>query len=177
MTFLCLFVHSARLVGVAGSGVMAGYCIAASHGGIPSLYAGDLSAKQLANSWKQLYTRGAKFAVSTVTVSTLAYFFSAYNPRYLPRSFTILGLSRSAHLALAGIVLFSALPYTRIVMVPGIRKLQAISNSLNAEDSTRQPSPEDERKVREGVQAWATANDFRAAIFSVAFALGLTALV
>ncbi|KAG8898407.1 hypothetical protein FRB99_007450 [Tulasnella sp. 403] len=177
MSFLSFFVNSAKIVSVGGSGLMTGYCFAASNSGIPGLYAGDLSSKQLVRSWNYIYTRGAKLAVPTVLISTFAYFFTADSSKYLPQTSTIFGWNRSAQLVLAGLVLFSALPYTGIVMLPGIRKLQATAEAFDAEDSAREPSPEDERKVRQGVQAWSRANDFRAFIFGTSFFLGLTALM
>jgi len=165
------------MVGIAGTGLLAGYSIATSQNTMPSIFVGKLSPRQMVTAWNAIYTRGAVVVVPTSLLSASAYFAAAYKQSQLPATFTTaLGLPQSSQLALAGLAVFAVAPFTLAVMMPNIKVLQGVLAKM--EDPSREEAVTESEKDSVGprVLEWWHRHNVRTAMFTAAFFLGLTTL-
>lgn len=113
--------------------------------------------------------------MGTILIAAPGYFFAAYKTYNNPLlGKTVLGLNPASQLALAGILLITALPFTAIAMVPGIKRLQADVKTIEANGYNSAEVNVDEARVKADINAWSAQNSVRAALFTTAFILGVT---
>ncbi|KAG8982547.1 hypothetical protein FRB90_006701 [Tulasnella sp. 427] len=176
-SFLTAFVSSARLVGVAGAGLIAGYDLGLSHSVIPALVNSSLPAERLAEAWNQVFNSGARFVIPVIVGSTVAFLEAAYRASIRPTQVqTIFGLTNGKQLVLAAFATFAALPYSAISITPVIYRLKGVNNDVETFKSKGEVAVVDGNAVRRDVEAWGKKNAVRAGLFAASFVLGLTAV-
>ncbi|KAG8960465.1 hypothetical protein FRC03_006513 [Tulasnella sp. 419] len=191
VSYLSQFVHSAKLVGVASSGMLSGYLIASSTNTIPALLAARVPSDKLAQIWSDHYLHGHFISRSSVWISSAAFAFASYQRYFLPgnvEAYTYrnlfqrwTGFSEWAQLALAGAFVFSIGPVTTFFMDPTYNKrLELAAASTEAaksrSTSTVRAAVLDDDAVREDVEGWNWVNSIRAGLTATGFAIGLLSL-
>jgi len=193
--YLFSFVHSAKLIGVASSGLLSGYMFSASASTVPALLTAGVSADKLAKVWNEQYAQAWSLARPSVWVASLAFAFASYqrynntpaltNAANAVRRSNIFtrytGLSEVVQLAIASGLVISVVPITTFFLEPTYNKrLELAATSMEAsrskETSTVKLAILDEHAVKEDVKGWAYVNSVRAAMLSAGFVVGLLSL-
>lgn len=116
-----------------------------------------LPAKALQMQWQHLFDTGKRFFPSLIVGTSALYLYLAYN---VPDA-------RSLYLKSA-FSMMSIVPYTLMMMMPNIRKIQAEIKEEDAQDVLR---------LRDDIKTWTRLNYGRAVMQGVAFLAGAWAAV
>ncbi|KAG8870470.1 hypothetical protein FRB97_009730 [Tulasnella sp. 331] len=193
--YLFSFVHSAKLIGVASSGLLSGYLFSASTSTVPALLTARVPADKLARVWNDQYAQAWSLARPSIWVASFAFAFASYQ-RYtntpaltnatnaVRRSNVFVhytGLSEVVQLAIASSLVISVVPITTFFLEPTYNKrLELAAMSMEAsrskETSTVKVAILDEYAVKEDVKGWAYVNSVRAAVLGAGFFVGLLSL-
>lgn len=152
-------VNTALFLSPAAALFQAGYGLAFSQNAIPQLY--DLPPHQSTPLFRRIFEAGGKIAVPMSLTSAAA-------AAYLARLCTS-PTQRKMYIFAA---LFSILPmpYTGLVMMPGIKRLIAISESPEAQEKSEQ-----DLEHRQLLRGWVIHNYVRTVMYVVGGGLGLWA--
>ncbi|KIO21453.1 hypothetical protein M407DRAFT_20929 [Tulasnella calospora MUT 4182] len=176
-SFLTSFVSSARLVGVVGTGLLAGYDIGLSHSVIPALVNSSLPGDRLVAAWNQIFNSAAGFVIPVIVGSTVAFLEAAYRASIRTTQVkTIFGLTNGRQLVIAAFAAFATLPYSAISVTPVIYRLKGANKDIEESRSKEGIAFVDAASVKEDVEAWGKKNAVRAVLFTASFVLGLTAV-
>lgn len=148
---------TAKLISLPTAFMLSGYYLSASQNTLPNIYKAPTSIAT--QTFDSVYHRGMPVAVAGSLVSTAG---ASYLAFMLPGQRTHYG-------AMAGIM-FSGLPFTRIVMMRGIKRLIGISKDEREADKAG-ASGEAEGLLR----AWAAQNYVRCLLSLAAGMVGLFA--
>ncbi|KAM0707690.1 hypothetical protein Q7P35_004337 [Cladosporium inversicolor] len=148
---------AAKAISIPLALIASGYGICASHNIVPRLYPEPVGVAT--PIFAHVFYTGGSFVVPTALTSVLA---SAYLAYHLPRQ-------RRLWTIAAGSTLLT-LAWTRIVMIPGIDRLIAISL-----DAALQAKSEASGEHLPLLKAWVTQNYVRSAMFFVGGVSGLWA--
>jgi len=147
----------AKLIAIPGAFAMFGYSFASSQNFLPLIF--DKPSSIAAPVFSGVFHRGGDFMVPMVAITSTAFAYLAYRR---PTRRLLYG-SVSA-------LIFGFLPWTRIVMWPGIQRLVEISESSQVQMSAADASGETLRLLK----AWYNQNLIRA---SIAFVGGMAGFV
>lgn len=145
-----------KFIAIPGAFVMFGYSFASSQNFLPLIF--DQPAKVATPVFSGVFHRGGNFMVPMASVTAAAFAYLAYR--------------RSAQRVLyasASTLVLGFLPWTRVVMWPGIQRLLEISESSQVQMTASDASGEPLRLLK----AWTDQNFVRA---SMAFAGGMAGL-
>ncbi|KIO33927.1 hypothetical protein M407DRAFT_165788 [Tulasnella calospora MUT 4182] len=163
-------------LGFLSSGFAAGYGAATSHLGVYSLLQSPgLTPAQLSIAFDRIFTRGAKVFLPLVGVSSLSYLYAAFALRSSTHE-TFLGLSTPVQLTVAGLSILATLPWTRIRMMPGIKRLRDVSSRAEKGAASAGDVNSNIVAVRADLEDWGWTNGVRGVLLSIACILGATAL-
>jgi len=172
MSTFSSLVGASKLIGVAASGILAGFQFASSFNSIPAIMLADLPADKLLKAWNGIYTTGTPYAMALIIGSSSAFYLAAYGEYTDP----IRGHrdNDALRLLVAGTCALGIGAYTRILMVPGnIKRLQ---DRLALVEKREVVPSGDLVAVTSDVWQWSTTNKFRVVLGGVAFGLGLSTL-
>ncbi|KAG9049165.1 hypothetical protein FS837_010984 [Tulasnella sp. UAMH 9824] len=176
-SFITAFVNSARIVGVVGAGVLAGYDIGLSHSVIPALVNSSLPGDHLVAAWNQIFNSAAGFTIPVIVGSTVAFLEAAYKASIRTTQVkTIFGLTNGRQLVIAAFATFAVLPYSAITATPVVYRLKGANKDMEESRSKGGIVFVDDISVKEDVAAWGKKNAVRAVLFTASFILGLTAV-
>ncbi|EMC93401.1 hypothetical protein BAUCODRAFT_76104 [Baudoinia panamericana UAMH 10762] len=148
-------IQTAKLLTLPLSFLLAGYGFHASHSSVPVLY--DMPAEHSTPAFTRIFHNGAYFVVPSSLICSISTAYLAYT---LPSQRTLWSIACGAQLL--------TLPWTAVVMLPGINKLIAISQS-----KVKQEKATASLEARQLLTRWNAQNAVRASLFLVA---GLAAL-
>ncbi|KAG9002901.1 hypothetical protein FRB90_011289 [Tulasnella sp. 427] len=175
-SYLSTFVTSARLVGVLGTGIVAGYDIALSQNAIPAILTSSLPADRLVIAWDNIYSKSEAFGAPVLVGSLLAFLEAAYRAAIRPSIiYTPLGLTSGTQLVLASFSILVAVPHTIFGVAPVVWRLKTASKNVEEATVRGGLAYVDAVGLREDVDAFRKRTAVRAGFFTVAFVLGLTA--
>lgn len=175
-SYLSTFVTSARLVGVLGVGIVAGYDISLAHNALPSLLASGLPADRLVIVWDNIYTKSEAIGAPILIGSLIAFLEAAYRASVRKAVvYTPLGLTSGTQLVLASLPILVALPHTLFSVAPVVWRLKTASKNVEQATVRGGMAYVDAVGLREDVDAFRKRTAVRAGLFTVAFVLGLTA--
>lgn len=152
-------IQAAKLTSIPVAFVLAGYGYCASHNSVPQLY--DKSPSISTPIFTQVYRVGAGVVVPGAALSAAA---SAYLAYAIP--------AQRALWAVASASTIGALPFTAIVMMPGIKRLIAMSESSAEQENTARTGEHVEL-----LKKWAAQNYVRGSLFLMGAMIGLVAVV
>ncbi|KIO21493.1 hypothetical protein M407DRAFT_125658 [Tulasnella calospora MUT 4182] len=188
-SYLTAFVRSSRLVGIVGTGLLAGHSLALSETVISVLTSSTIRVELLAMTEDRLVSTVDHLAITwllhradglvrPILIGSVVALLveGAYGP-YTPAATTFLGLTPARQLVIAAITTFSALGYTAPVpytiwVQPVMNRLSFVSGNVEVNRSMSE-NPDVSEEV---VQIWGTQTAFRAMLFGTAFVLALTAV-
>ncbi|KAG8982546.1 hypothetical protein FRB90_006700 [Tulasnella sp. 427] len=177
-SYLTSFVRSARLVGIVGTGLLAGHNLAISYTVVPALAGSTITAEHLALTWAKILHRGDRIVVPAVLLSTAALLEAAYQAHVhdTPAATTFLGITAARQLVIAAATTLLTAPYTFIWVVPIMTRLSTVAKNIEEKREHGETPYVSEELVQTDVQTWGQHTGFRAVLFGTAFVLSLTAL-
>ncbi|KAG9039653.1 hypothetical protein FS837_000954 [Tulasnella sp. UAMH 9824] len=175
-SYLSTFVTSARLVGVLGVGIVAGYDISLAHSALPSLLTSGLPADRLVIAWDIIYNKSEAVGAPILVAALIAFLESAYRASVRKAViYTPLGLTSGTQLALASFSILLAVPHTLFSVAPVVWRLKTAGKNVEEATAKGGMTYVDAVGIREDVDAFRKRTAVRAGLFTTAFVLGLTA--
>ncbi|KAG9049166.1 hypothetical protein FS837_010985 [Tulasnella sp. UAMH 9824] len=177
-SFLTAFVRSSRLVGIVGTGLLAGHNLALSYTVIPALIGPNITADRLAITWEKILHRADTLVVPLIIGSTVAFLEGGYRAHVhdTPAATTFLGFTVAKQLVIAAITTFAVVPYSVIWVSPVTNRLSVIARNVEEKELMNETPYVSEEVVHKDVQTWGKQTAFRGMLYGTAFILGLTAI-
>ncbi|KZV81104.1 hypothetical protein EXIGLDRAFT_731777 [Exidia glandulosa HHB12029] len=122
--------------------------------------------------WSQIYDLGKAQLPALTTVSSLALAAAAYLAVPV-RGLGFVGWHRREIMGGAAVLAISILPYTAVVMMPGINRLQ----ELERRSKVTSAAPFMEQEADAGITRWETQHSVRAVSLTVAFAMSVVEII
>ncbi|KZV81103.1 hypothetical protein EXIGLDRAFT_704271 [Exidia glandulosa HHB12029] len=165
------YIDGLRLVSTIGLGLVAGMTVCTSSMCIPAANA-TLPIQHRLAFWSQLYELGKAQIPALTAVSSLALAAAAYLAVPVP-SLGFVGEHRREIMGGAAVLAISIIPYTVLVMMPGIHRLQ----ELERRSKVTTPAPLLEQEADAGIRRWDTQHRVRAVSLTIAFALSVVEIL
>ncbi|KIO21452.1 hypothetical protein M407DRAFT_242404 [Tulasnella calospora MUT 4182] len=177
-SYLTAFVRSSRLVGIVGTGLLAGQALDLSYTVLPALTGSALPADRLVVTWEKILHRADTLVPPMIIGSAVALLEGAYRAhvRDTPAATTFLGFTVARQLVIAAITAFAAIPYTVIWVFPVMNRLSVIAKNVEEKELMNETPYVSEEVVQKDVQTWGRQTAFRGMLFGTAFILSLTAV-
>jgi len=174
--YLSAFVYSARIAGLASSGIVAGFSLGASWCSMQAIQESGATPNVALKNWNTVFDEGAKVAVPLTGVASLSYFALAYKLHQLhPQLTTVLGLTQAQQLLLAAVATFGTLPYTFFFMLPSINNLKSHVKKVEYGTKSGVTYEVDRVTVDNGVELWKRQTYNRTIAYTFGFLLAVTA--
>lgn len=152
-------ITATKLVTIPTAFVMAGYYLSASQNTLPNIYKAPPSIST--KTFTAVYNRGLPVALAGSLISTAGASYLAYS----------VPAERVHYATMAGLA-FGGLPFTRIVMMSGIKRLISLSK-----DEREAEKAGESGEVEELLKTWAAQNWVRSVASFAAGIVGLYATV